>query len=258
MDDVVLYEPRGATAHITINRPDAKNAINLDVINQLLAALDRAAADPALRVLVLQGARGDFSAGGDIKDMLSRRGQAIITYERLRRGLGSTVRGLTQHAKPVLAAVDGVCLGAGAGIALACDALVATQRSTFGFPFVKVGLAPDTATSWLLPHMAGIQNARRPPFPGDSIPPEEAAGLGRVTRVVADGPTLEKEIETWSQKFANLPPTAVRDIKRLFWANLDMPIGTALVHEAMTQGLRFTTPEHAAAVDAFLAKKGGR
>jgi 2-(1,2-epoxy-1,2-dihydrophenyl)acetyl-CoA isomerase len=256
--DVVRYERHGPAARIALDRPEAKNALNLDAIQGLLRALERAAAEPDVRAVVLTGAGTDFSSGGDIRDMVARRGKAIETYERLRRGLTAIVRSIAQHERPVLARVDGVCLGAGLGLALACDALVATKRSSFGTPFVKVGLVPDTATSWLLPRMAGIQNARRLLLTGDAIDAEEAAGLGLITKLVPDAAALETEVDAWVQKWAALPPTAVRDAKRLFWTNLSHTVDSAIVQETMAQAFRFTTPEHAAAVDAFLARRGSK
>jgi 2-(1,2-epoxy-1,2-dihydrophenyl)acetyl-CoA isomerase len=254
----VRFEAAPPVGRVTIDRPEAKNALNLEAIQACLTALRTAADEPDVRVVILEGAGGDFSAGGDIKDMLARRGQAVATYERLRTGLTSIVRALVEHPKPVLARVDGVCLGAGAGVALSCDALLATRRSTFGFPFVKVGLIPDTATSWLLPHIVGVQHARRLLLTGDTIDAEEAARIGLATRVVADATALNAEADAWAKRWAELPPTALRDAKRLLWANLPNTLQTSIVQESLMQGVRFTTAEHAAAVDAFLAKRGTR
>lgn len=256
--DVVRYERGGPVARIVLDRPDSKNALNLDSIQQLLASLDRAEKDADVRVVVLTGAGADFSAGGDIRDMIARRGKAVETYERLRRGLTAIVRAILQHERPVLARVDGACLGAALGLALACDALLATKRSTFGAPFVKVGLVPDTATSWLLPHIVGIQHARRLLLTGDSIDADEASDLGLVTRLSADTQSLDADVEDWTRKLGSLPPTAVRDAKRLLWTNVARTVDSAVVQEAMAQGIRFTTQEHADAVDAFVAKKGAK
>lgn len=256
MAPVVRYQVEGAVARIALDRPESKNALNLDMVVELLAALEGAARESAVRVVVLEGTGGDLSAGGDIKDMVARRGKAVETYERLKRGLTAIVRALINHEKPVIARVDGVALGAGLGIALSCDALVATRRSTFGAPFVKVGLVPDTATSWLLPHTIGLQNARRLLLTGDAVDATEASSLGLVTQVVPDAAALDTAIADWVTKFSRLPPTAVRDAKRLVWTNLANTIETSIVHESMMQGVRFTTSEHAAAVDAFLGKRG--
>lgn len=256
--DVVRYERRATTARITLDRPDVKNALNLDSIQGLLAALERAATDAEVRAVVLTGAGSDFSSGGDIKDMLARRGKGVETYERLRRGLTAIVRSILHHEKPVLARVDGVCMGAALGLALSCDALLAAKRSTFAAPFVKVGLVPDTATSWLLPHIVGVQHARRLLLTGDTIDAEEAAGLGLATRTLPDAAALDAEVERWVATWSALPPTAIRDAKRLLWANVAHTIDTAIVQESLTQAVRFTTAEHAAAVDAFLSKKGAK
>lgn len=255
MAAAVRFESAPPVGRVVIDRPEAKNALNLAAIEDFLAALGRADTEPGVRVVVLQGTGGDLSAGGDVRDMVARRGQAWPTYERLKTGLTAIVHGLADLERPVVAAVDGVCMGAGLGVALACDALLATKRSQFGAPFVKVGLVPDTGTSWLLPHMVGVQNARRLLLTGDPVDGEEAAALGLVTQVVADGPALDHEVTAWCRRFAALPATAVRDTKRLLSRNLDLTLADAIVHESMVQGLRFTSPEHAAAVDAFLAAR---
>jgi 2-(1,2-epoxy-1,2-dihydrophenyl)acetyl-CoA isomerase len=187
--------------------------------------------------------------------MLARRGQAVATHARLRSGLTRISQLITGHEKPVLATVDGVCLGAGAGLALSCDGLIATARSTFGFPFVKVGLVPDTSTSWLLPRFVGMQQARRLLLTGELIPAEEAMRIGLVMKLVPDAAALERETAEWGKRFAALPETGVRDIKRLFWTNLSAPIGHAVAHEALVQAVRFTSDEHAKASEAFLARK---
>lgn len=258
MPDVVGYQTKDHAVYIEVRRPESKNALNLDALNALIAALERANQETDARSVVVSGQGGDFSAGGDIKDMLARRGKGVATYERLRAGLGRLVSLLIHHEKPIIAAVDGACLGAGLGLALASDLLIATQRSTFGAPFVKVGLVPDTGTSWLLPHVVGVQNARRLLLTGESIDAETAAGLGLVTRLVPDVSALAAAVTDATDTFARLPATAPRDAKRLFWANIGLSLEVSVAHEAMMQGVRFTTKDHADAVDAFVAKRGGK
>lgn len=254
MASPVRFELEGGVGRITLNRPDVKNALNLDAINALIEALERGQREAA--VIVLQGAGGDFSAGGDIQDMVARRGQAVATAERLKRGLARIVQLVALNEKPVVARVDGDAMGAGAAIALASDVLLATRRARFGFPFVKVGLVPDTGTSYVLPRVAGLQAARRLLLTGELIHADEAQRLGLLTSLVEDTPALDAEEKAWVAKLAALPSTAIRDTKRLLWGNLDVPLLTALTQEAFLQGIRFTTPEHAAAVDAFLARRG--
>jgi 2-(1,2-epoxy-1,2-dihydrophenyl)acetyl-CoA isomerase len=254
MSFVVVEDQRGPAFHIIFHRPEVKNALNLDAIHALRGSLAVAAKSDA-SVVVISGDGGDFSSGGDIGDMVERRGKAVATYERLRAGLSGIVEAIVGHEKPVIAVVDGVCMGAGAGVALACDAVLATERSMFGFPFVKVGLVPDTATSWILPHAAGLQNARRLLLTGESVYAPEAKSMGLVTKVVFDAAALKVETEAWIKRFQGLPTSAIRDAKRLILEGMSNSISHSLAREAMTQGLRFTTHEHAKAVDAFLANR---
>lgn len=256
MAPAILSSRAGAIARITLNRPEVKNALNLEALSQFVEALESANHDPPTRVLVIQGAGGDFSTGGDIQDMIARRGKAVATAERLKAGLARVVQLLAAHEKAVIARVDGDAVGAGAAVALACDVLLATQRSRFGFPFVKVGLVPDTGSSYVLPRIVGLQAARRLLLTGDLVGADEAAKLGLVTQIVPDVAGLDAAESVWTAKFSALPPTAVRDARRLVWQNLDVPLANALTQEAFLQGIRFTTAEHAQAVDAFLAKRG--
>lgn len=250
----VVVETAGPATWIRLDRPEVKNAINLDALRELIAAIQGSHTD-ASSVVVLTGNGGSFSSGGDIKDMVERRGQAIVTFDRIKHGLAQIAELLFAHPKPVIARVDGDCLGAGCGLALACDFLLATETSRFGFPFVKVGLVPDTGTSWMVPHMVGVQQARRLLLTGDMLTASEAAQLGLVTQVVPDSASLNRAVSEWVQKLAALPPTAYRDAKRLLWSSIHQPLGTAVFHEALLQGVRFTTDEHAKAVDEFLARK---
>lgn len=256
MSEVVLQERRGDASWITIQRPEVRNALNLDVLQGLLAALDAAERDDT-HCLIITGAGGSFSAGGDIQDMLARRGKAIATTERLKTGLVRLVDHITRFPKPVIARVEGDAIGAGLGLALSCDLLLCTQKSRFGVPFAKIGLVPDTGTSWLLPHIVGIQQARRLLLGGDLIDATEADEMGLVTQVLHDPVLLDAAVEEWVRRFTAIPTGAIADVKRLLWTNLHQPLNSATYQEALLQGIRFTTPEHAAAVDAFLQRRKG-
>jgi enoyl-CoA hydratase/carnithine racemase len=241
---------------IVINRPQVKNALNLAALEALVEALETSRTTQA-PLVILEGANGTFSSGGDIEDMVARRGKAIATVDRLKAGLGRIVMLITRHPKPVLAKVDGDAVGAGCAIALAADFLLATERSRFGFPFVKVGLVPDTGSSWIIPRIIGLQQARRLLLTGDLIPAAEARTLGLVTETVPDAASLENKEKEWIERMGRLPPGAVADAKRLLFHSIQNPLADAVANESILQGIRFTTDEHAKAVDAFLAKRKG-
>jgi enoyl-CoA hydratase/carnithine racemase len=252
--DAILTQESSRAFRITLNRPEVRNAINLDALQQLIQALDASERSSAA-VVVITGTGDAFCSGGDIQDMLARRGQAVATYERLRTGLLAIAEKVILHSKPVIARIDGDAVGAGCALAIACDVTLATKRSRFGFPFVKVGLGPDTGASWTLMRIAGYQGARRLLLTGDLVDAEEAHRLGLAGDVVADAAALDKTVEEWVQKFAALPPGALAATKRLLAHSHELPLRVALQQEALVQGVRFTTEEHAKAVDAFLSKK---
>lgn len=256
MADAIQTQESGRAFRITLNRPQVRNAIDLQSLRQLIAALDASERSSAAAV-VITGAGDAFCAGGDIQDMVARRGQAVATYERLRTGLLAIAQKIVQHPKPVIARIDGDAVGAGCALAIACDVTLATERSRLGFPFVKVGLVPDTGASWTLVRIAGYQGARRLLLTGDLFPAAEAKELGLLAEVVDDAATLDARVDDWVRRFAALPPGALAATKGLLAHSHELPLRVALQQEALVQGVRFTSDEHAAAVDAFLSRKKG-
>lgn len=256
MASPVRVERAPNAVRVTIDRPEVRNALNLEALQSLVAALDetRRAPEP---VVILTGAGEAFCAGGDVQDMVARRGQAFATYERLRAGLLAIVERIMRHPKPVVARIAGDAVGAGCAIALACDVAVASDRARFGFPFVKVGLVPDTGASWLLPRAVGLPAARRLLLSGELIDAATAERWGLIVQRVPDAAALDAAIGDWTRRLAELPPGAIGDTKRLLAGNLDVPLATAMQQEALLQAVRFTTDEHARAVDAFLSKRKG-
>src|SRR5216684_1130592 len=173
-------------ATITLNRPEARNALDLVMRRELLAALDEVEADPQARVLVLTGAGGHFCAGGDVKTMRTRRQTAAEGRQRV-ESLNRMVLRLVDFPRPTIAMVDGYAVGAGTNLALCCDLVVASDRAKFGELFNKIGLVPDGGGTWLLSRLVGLARAKELVFTGDVIDAAEAARIGLVNRVVPAG-----------------------------------------------------------------------
>src|SRR3954451_20408007 len=197
-DEAVLTEERGGVLVLTINRPDARNAINGDVARGIAAALDRLDDEDQLRVGVLTGVGGFFSSGMDLKGFLA--GDVPIVEGR---GLG----GLTDRppGKPLIAAVEGYAVAGGFELVLACDLVVAGEGSRFGVPEVKRGLVAGAGAALHLPQRIPQAIALEMLLTGEPIAAARAAGLGLVNRVVPDGTAVDAAVELARTVAANGP-----------------------------------------------------
>lgn len=256
MTEQILYATAGGVATITFNRPEARNAL-LPEMNDLLPALvDRAEADDAVRVIVLTGAGTAFSAGADIKRMgePGRLGRsALVGRQRTLHG-AAVVERLLRREKPMLAAVNGVAAGMACSFVLACDLAVAAESARFAFSFVKMGFAPDSGCTWLLPRRVGLAAAQRLCLTAATIDAAAALRLGLVSEVVADD-RLAGHAAALAEQIAALPPQAVRLTRGLLARASERPFGDAVEAEALVQGVLGETADHQEAVRAFLEKR---
>lgn len=202
-DDLILYETRGPSAWITLNRPDKLNAMTYALVDQLEAALDRAEADDDVRIVVLRGAGRAFCAGYDLEQE-ALEGEVTITqwHEFLARDVAVTMK-LWGLSKPTIAAVHSWCLAGGMEVAMACDLLICTEDARFGEPEVRYGSGPVTL---LMPFVIGERRTRELLLTGDTIDAQTALEWGVANRVVpAD--RLEAEVGEW---IARIAPTPLR------------------------------------------------
>ena len=205
-EGVVLYEPRGPAAWITLNRPDKLNALSAEVVRELRAALDRAAADDEVKVVVLTGAGRAFSAGYDLSEEAASR---IEGAEHWRRVLGDDVEltlELWSLPKPTIAAVRGWCLAGACELAIACDLVVAAEDARFGEPEIRYGSGP---VALLMPFVIGQKKTNELLFTGDVIDAGEAERLGLVNRVVP-GAELDQAVGDLVRKIAPTPLPVLR------------------------------------------------
>lgn len=242
---------------LTLSRPDARNAMNLELIQALVAALSEASSDPAVRCVVLTGDGKAFCAGGDIKDMLERAGKAVATKERLQGGLNRIAQLIWHMEKPVVAKVNGDATGAGMDLVLVCDLAYAADHARFGASFVRVGLIPDTGGTHTLPRRVGLHRAKELVFLGDLIPADEAERLGIINRAIpAD--QLDEQVASVAARLANGPTKTIGLAKRALHKGAAASFDEALEHEAYAQGFCFTTEDHQEAARAFVEKRDAR
>ena len=253
--ETLLVERGDGIATITLNRPEARNALDFAMRRELLSVLDEIEADPTSRVAILTGAGGHFCSGGDVKTMRTRHtaAEGRGRVEMLNR----LVLRLVDYPLPTIAMVDGYAVGAGSNLALCCDLIVASDRAKFGELFRKIGLAVDGGGTWLLSRVVGLARAKELVFTGDVIDAAEAARLGLVNRVVPRG-ELATATRALAEKIAAGPPLALRLDKRMLNRAATGDLAAALELEALSQGLAIASEDHQEGVAAFFEKRPPR
>jgi len=244
----------GAVATITLNRPQARNALTAEMKAALLEALRAAAADRGVRAVIVTGAGDAFCAGQDLRehaDILASGGEVTATVRRHYNPIITTVMTMP---KPVLAAVNGSAAGAGASLALACDFRVAARRASFLMAFARVGLGADSGASWTLQRLVGAARAAELLMLAEPIGADRALAAGLVTSLVADD-ELAGAAEQMAGKLAAGPTAAYAAIKTelLFAATHDL--AESLEKEAQLQAELGGSDDHRSATMAFVRKE---
>jgi enoyl-CoA hydratase/carnithine racemase len=228
-EEVVLYRHEGRVAILTLNRPEARNALSKPLLESLHRHIDRAEHDSGVGALVLTGMGPAFCAGADLKESAKgmEQGDFESRYERANLSMALHQR-LPRLGKPVIAAVNGFAVAGGCGVALSCDVVIASDHAKFGYPEVKRGLVPAMVMV-SLSRIVGKQQAMDLLLTGRLISSEEAQGLGMVTRVVPHDELLT-EATAYAQEVGSHPATALRFTKDLFRQVIDMEYGQAMEH----------------------------
>ncbi|MEU1232220.1 enoyl-CoA hydratase-related protein [Streptomyces sp. NPDC005828] len=263
MADTVLYEVSDGLATITLNRPEAMNALNVATKVALRDAAETAAADPAVRAVLLTAA-GDraFCVGQDLKEHIGllaadRESGTSETMNTVRDHYNPIVRALTGMRKPVVAGVNGVAAGAGFGFALAADYRVVADTASFSTAFAGVALTADSGVSWTLPRLIGASRASDLLLFPRSISAQEAYELGVVNRLVPAA-DLAAEAEKVARKLAAGPTVAYAALKESLAYGADHSLTEALDKEEELQTLAGASEDHTIAVRAFIAKEKPR
>ena len=251
MPETILVDREGRVAILTINRPDKLNALSQQVRDEVLAALDELAADDGIGVVVVTGA-GDkaFIAGADIGEFEGRGPMDQREAMRFPR-LYDVMAG---YAKPVIAMVNGFCLGGGCELAMSCDIRIASDKARFGQPEIKLGLIPGGGGTQRLPRLVGIGHAMRLTLTGDMIGAAEAQQIGLVEVVVPHEDLRAKTMEL-AQKIAGMSPLTVKVAKEALRASERLPLGEGIVYERDLFCLCFSTADKREGVEAFLQKR---
>ena len=247
---VVLAEyPALGVGLIRINRPDARNALNLEVRKLLARHLTAMGEDPAIRAIVLTGNEKSFAAGADIKEMA---GAGAI--DMLLRGTHKLWRTISACPKPVIAAVNGFALGGGCELAMTCDIIIAGEGARFGQPEIKIGIIPGGGATQRLTRTIGKHKALRYLLTGDMFGAKEAFDMGLVSEVVPDSEVQVRAIAMATQ-IAALGPLAVEQIKECVLRGLDASLDTGLALETKANQMLFASQDQKEGMMAFIDKR---
>lgn len=249
-DPICVSMRRGATQLIWFNNPRHRNALSLAMRELAIPEMIRAMDDPTVRCVVVAGAGGCFSAGGDIRGMA---GTTVGQGRQRLRNVHRLVRAMTGGPKPVIAAVEGWAVGAGLSIAVACDIVVAASDARFSMPFGKIGLMPDLGVLHTLPARIGIGRTRWLALTGRAVDAETAAAWGIADELVAPGEAVAHALAL-AEEIAAGAPIATAVTKQALSRGL-LPLDDVLATEVDAQSMLFGTRDFAEGTAAFLEKR---
>lgn len=250
-EDAVLVERIGDIAVLRMNRPDKRNCITPEIRAGLECAVPAAMADDDVRAIVLTGSNEAFCAGGDLRTMEERRAPQVVA--RLHR-IQAWAKLLAGGSKPTVAAVNGIAAGAGFGLALLCDIVVASDRAAFQASFARVGAVPDLGLAYTLPRAIGMVRAREMLLTNGRIAAAHAEQIGLVARCVPHDTLLDEALAT-ARKLADGPIAALALTKHLLNNAYHQTFERFLEEEAVTQAVAFGGKEFDEGVAAFLERR---
>ncbi|WP_405856456.1 enoyl-CoA hydratase-related protein [Streptomyces sp. NBC_00090] len=256
----VLHTVENGVSWITLNRPEAMNAVTWDQRERIIALLAEASADPGVRAVAVTATGRGFCAGADLRGAPPAGGAERVAGDVarvIRLGAQRFIGAVLDCEKPVIAAVNGTAAGIGAHLAFACDLVLAADSARFIEVFVRRGLVPDGGGAYLLPRLIGPQRAKELMFFGDAVPAAEAKEMGLVNRVVpADD--LAKTAREWAERLAQGPTRALALTKQLVNASLEVDRATAFAAEATAQEINMTTRDAQEGVASFVERRESR
>ena len=247
----VLYEVKDHVAVITINRPDALNALNLDVLAELSQAVDNAEKDEAVSVVIITGEGRAFVAGADIAQMKDLTPDEARAFGEFGNEVFLKVESLS---KPVIAAVNGFALGGGCELSMACDIRIAGEKAKFGQPEVGLGITPGFGGTQRLPRIVGLSKAKELIFTAQTIGADEALRIGLVSQVVPGEGLMEAAFDM-AGKICQNAQIAVRQSKAAINKGMQADIRTGTAFEAQAFAVCFSTEDQKDAMTAFVNKE---
>lgn len=258
-EPTILYEPRGAVALITLNRPQALNSFTRAMHQELWAALDRIESDKSVRAAVITGAGRGFCAGADLAEFDFEPGPDLVERADpgpvIEQAFNPTVRRLQALRVPTVAAVNGVAAGAGASIAMACDLAIAAPGASFIQAFIKLGLIPDAGGTWFLVKKLGLARAMGAAMLGDKLSAQDAKEWGMIWDVAPEGEDCVQAAMKLAERLAVLPTAGLVATRQLLRAAASNDLDRQLDLERDTQSALGRTHDYIEGVMAFREKR---
>lgn len=245
----IKSQAEDAVGLITLNRPEVLNALNLQMVDEIVAEMERMDADPSIRVIVLTGNRRAFAAGADIDEMADDSAISMLVKDQF-----AVWDRIALIRKPIIAAVSGFALGGGCELMMNCDMVIASESAKIGQPEVKLGVMPGAGGSVRLTKAVGKVKAMEMLMTGEPITADEALRYGLVNRVVPEEVYLQEAMKL-ARRLAQQPPLALRLIKKSVLTALDNQIDDALQYERNAFYLLFASEDQKEGMKAFTEKR---
>jgi enoyl-CoA hydratase/carnithine racemase len=254
--ETIIYNKEDGIARITLNRPDHLNAFNREMEEALIECLDNVSEDDGIRVLILTGAGRAFCSGGDVSENMTEEYGGSVqkvsdTFHHIYQGI---ILKLFNLDVPTIGMINGVAVGLGFDVALACDIRIGSDNAKFMVGFTRMGLTPAAGGAWLMPRIMGLAKAAELIYTADFLEAEEALRLGVLNRIVP-AIELEKETMALARKIGGNSPLANRLAKLQIHRGLDTDLGTALELGATCQAICLTSEDTRDALTAFREKR---
>ena len=253
----LTFDVREGVAEITLNRPEAANALNAEMAGELHDAALRCDADPAVRAVILTGSGRFFCAGGDLKDFATRGDDLPRFLKQMAADLHLAVSRLNRMDAPVIVAVNGTAAGAGFSIALCGDLAIAAESARFTMAYTRAGLTPDGSSTYFLPRLVGLRRAKELTLTNRTLSAAEALDWGLVNRVVPDAEVLPAA-RALAEELAQGATLAFGRAKRLLDGGLNATLETAMEDEAQAIAAMARTDDGREGIQAFLEKRPAR
>jgi enoyl-CoA hydratase len=250
--DNILYELKNGILYLTLNRPDVRNALSPEMWRDLQRAIEQAGRDPEVKVVIISGSGGKaLASGADIREIHAR------YYLKQMEGTATlALKMLEDLYKPVICAIDGLALGGGCELALACDIRIATRHSKFGQPETGLGIMPGAGGTQRLARLVGPAKAKELIFTGRILTADQAQDIGLVNQVTADDQAaLMEAAETMAKEMMAKGPVAVSLAKLCINMGCETDINTGLMLERLAQTIAFSTQDRKEGTAAFLEKR---
>ena len=250
-ENIIVTKEDGGIAVISLNRPDALNALNAAVAKDIRSAAETLKEDDDVRVIVITGKGRAFAAGADIKEL--KDADAIGSREWA-RDLFDSFETLGRMTKPVIAAVNGFAFGGGCELALACDFIVASEKAKFGVPEIKIGVVPGAGGMYRLAKAIGLRQAKEMVFVGDPIDAKTAQSIGLANKVFPADSFMD-EVMALARKIASMSGTTLKIAKQALNEAQDAPDPEGVYRDIDAMGVLFSTPDQKEGMAAFVEKR---